>query len=262
MAIDQGYMYVRSDSDYYERGDVMFSNEHVHHAIELFYCESGEKTIYVDKEEYVLKPGDLLFIPPFSTHSCMKNNGGISLCYVMPTTFTDLYEQQVGNLRFENLLYKSSDKTKEIYNHLRKLENGSELIRKGICYYVFGRLIENVKLTDRKIVNEEDFTVRVLTYIDNHYSENITVDKIAKDLGYNRCYFSTLFNEKFFMGFAIFLSNIRIERSISLLGTLPISEVAESVGFNNVQSYYSNFKRALGVTPNEYIKKNPVSQGI
>lgn len=250
------YEYNRDDTDYFNTGNV-YCNEHFHKAIEILFCISGEKETIVDGERYLLKSGEILFVPPFSVHQYIYNqNGGECLCLVLPVSYSDVYNRKTDGRRFENIVFKGEQKTADIYNHLKLLTEADELLKEGIYCYIISRLIKDIPLSNRKITTEKAFAVRALNYINEHFFEDIDLQTVAKALGYSRCYFSSMFNKHFHMSFSLFLNNVRISRSIPMLRGDTVANVSRSVGFNNVQSYFQNFKRVTGTTPKSYIKEH------
>lgn len=250
------YEYNRDDADYFNRGN-SYCNEHFHKAIEILYCISGEKETIVDGERYLLKSGEILFVPPFSVHQyILGENGGECFCCVLPVSYSDIYKRKTDSRRFESIVIKDGQKTADIYNHLKLLTDADELLKEGIYCYILSRLIKDTPLSDRKITNERAFAVRALNYINEHFFEDIDLRAAAKALGYNRCYFSSMFNKHFHISFSLFLNNVRINRSIPMLTEETVANVSRSVGFNNVQSYFQNFKRVTGTTPKNYIKEH------
>ena len=90
-------------------------------------------------------------------------------------------------------------------------------------------------------------------YKDKHYSAK----QLAKDLGTNTRYVSTVINRQFGMNYTSFVNKFRIEEAMRLLkddrmSHLNIEEVSDAVGFSTRQSFYTSFKRIVWMTPREY----------
>lgn len=95
---------------------------------------------------------------------------------------------------------------------------------------------------------------KALNYINQNYTDNLTLESVANFIHLNPSYFSTIFKREVGMSFSDYLNKIRIEASKRLLGTTGISilEVALSAGFED-QSYYSKvFKKIVGITPKKF----------
>ncbi len=93
-----------------------------------------------------------------------------------------------------------------------------------------------------------------LRYIEGHYRENISLGQVAKYVGLNPTYFSTLFKQEMGINFSQYLTKKRIDEACRLLleTNMSLVAVAAELGFDN-QSYFSRiFKQQLGVSPKLY----------
>lgn len=100
-----------------------------------------------------------------------------------------------------------------------------------------------------------------VTYMTNHIRSNISLGKVAEQVGLSGNYLSFLFKKHFQITFIEYLTNIRIEKAKELLqdANKKIYEISLETGFKD-ESYFSRaFKKATGIGPNEYRKR---SRGI
>lgn len=152
------------------------------------------------------------------------------------------------------LCFSGKQLTEDIHQHLLRLQHAANpLLRKGTYHYVLGVLLENGTLIRREQKQPNDFSQRTLTYLESHYAEKLSLETVADELGYNRCYFSTLFKRTFYAGFCDYPSMLRINKSLTLLQNKSISDVVFAAGFSSVQNYYTNFKRIYGMPPAAYL---------
>ncbi|WP_407267834.1 helix-turn-helix domain-containing protein [Radiobacillus sp. PE A8.2] len=100
----------------------------------------------------------------------------------------------------------------------------------------------------------------VLAYMKNHYTQDLSVEEIAESVNLNPAYLSRIFKQSVGKTMVEYLTEIRLQKSVELLSesTLTVKEIAESVGYNNVNSYIRFFKKYEGMTPGEY-RKNRLS---
>lgn len=95
---------------------------------------------------------------------------------------------------------------------------------------------------------------------DKIYKENgISLDLLSEKLGTSRHNTSQVINEHFNMNFYELMNKYRIDEAIELInnemdGNLNIIDIAYKVGFNNKVTFNKSFKKALSVTPSQYIK--------
>ena len=95
---------------------------------------------------------------------------------------------------------------------------------------------------------------------DKIYKENgISLDLLSEKLGTSRHNTSQVINEHFNMNFYELMNKFRIDEAVELMknekdNNLTIIDIAYKVGFNNKVTFNKSFKKALSVTPSQYIK--------
>jgi two-component system response regulator YesN len=95
---------------------------------------------------------------------------------------------------------------------------------------------------------------RALTFIIDHFAETITLDDAARTAGLSRYHFSRLFHQETGLTFREYLRNLRVRQAKVLLADRHrrISEVAYTVGFNDLSHFDRTFRRMVGRSPREY----------
>ncbi len=94
----------------------------------------------------------------------------------------------------------------------------------------------------------------IVYYIDHNYRNNIKLESIAPLFGYNSAYLGKIFNKHFGESFNSYIDHKRIEQSKELLKekSLKVYEIAEAVGYKNVDYFHKKFKKYVGISPAEY----------
>ena len=103
----------------------------------------------------------------------------------------------------------------------------------------------------------ENVLDEVLHYIRHNYQENLKLETLAPLFGYNSSYLGRLFTKKLNVNFNSYLDQVRIAKAKELLddGNLKVYEIAERVGYSNVDYFHRKFKKYEGTSPAEYRKK-------
>ncbi|GAB6990090.1 response regulator [Paenibacillus pini] len=93
-----------------------------------------------------------------------------------------------------------------------------------------------------------------LQYINMHYIEDLTLEKVASIVFLNPVYFSQVFKQKTGFGFKEYVTNLRIEQAKQLLlnPQLKLADISERVGYQDVKHFTQVFRKKLDVTPTEY----------
>jgi AraC-like DNA-binding protein len=94
--------------------------------------------------------------------------------------------------------------------------------------------------------------------IEEHYSDDITVEDIADHIGLNRSYFGKLFKKETGQTPQAFLINYRMVKACEYLvqSNMSVADVASAVGYNNPLHFSRAFKNVYQISPLNYRKKN------
>ena len=93
--------------------------------------------------------------------------------------------------------------------------------------------------------------------IQHHLSNpQLSLTFLAKELGFNATYLSTLIKKELGINFQDYVGQQRMERAKLLLLTTPLKvyEIAREVGFEDINYFSMRFKQVVGVTPRQYQK--------
>lgn len=95
---------------------------------------------------------------------------------------------------------------------------------------------------------------RALDYIEENYSNHISLDDVSTYVGYSSKYFSRYFKEQIGNTFVNYLNQLRIRRAKTLLNdkTITIKDIATAVGFESANTFIRVFKQFEGVPPGQY----------
>lgn len=95
---------------------------------------------------------------------------------------------------------------------------------------------------------------RAMDYIQEHYSEQVTLNEVADSVYVSTCYISRLFKKELGINFVDYLNGIRMEKAKELLRDprYKTYEVAEKVGIPDAHYFSRLFKKVVGLTPTEF----------
>ena len=93
-----------------------------------------------------------------------------------------------------------------------------------------------------------------ITYMENCYSKDPSLQETAKIAGFSTAYFSRLFQSELGMSYTEYLTHVKI-RHVQILLTQTnksIMEIAQETGFCHGNYLSEQFKKAVGMTPGKY----------
>lgn len=93
-----------------------------------------------------------------------------------------------------------------------------------------------------------------IDYIYKHYPENVTIQQVADVINYSPTYFSRLFKKETGHSFVVYLTFVRIQKSVRFLrySNHTIEQIAFELGFNTPCYFSTIFKKVVGLSPSEY----------
>lgn len=144
-----------------------------------------------------------------------------------------------------------------------KLKNDAN---RQMDYYVDGgemtyRVLETVRqcfeqlMSERK--NRSQRPIRMAReYIQQHYSQQVSLEEVAEAIGLSSAYLSTMFKKEMGISFSDCLISCRMEAARELLknSDLSMAEIAEQVGYADAKYFSKTFHKVVGLKPSVYRK--------
>lgn len=102
-----------------------------------------------------------------------------------------------------------------------------------------------------------DEILRIIVKERKYRDKDYNTRMLAEDIHSNSRYISAVCATRFHKNYSELVNDYRINDAMSLLadkrfGKMTIEDIAEMVGFNTRQSFYSNFYKRLKITPKQY----------
>ncbi len=96
------------------------------------------------------------------------------------------------------------------------------------------------------------------SYIETHLDEDLSLDRLAKEIGYSGCHLSRKFKEETGMTIRDYIKKARISRAMLLLTTtdMNISDISEHLRFCSSSHFSDVFRTVTGMLPGQYRNEN------
>lgn len=151
------------------------------------------------------------------------------------------------------------------YAHRAIQYNVVDYLLKPICDENFTKtmnklrthLINQERIVERPSAFSNNMIIQeAVSFIHEHYSENITAETVARHVMISPEYFGVYFKKHFGENFIDFLRSIRMKAAKELLQdeSLTVSAISERVGYKSPTHFYENFQNFFGQTPSAYRK--------
>lgn len=143
------------------------------------------------------------------------------------------------------------------------LESAPQQLRECITLEQYkGLLKASLNEATRAIVQKredsDDLIRSVMTFLEQHYQEDISLDLLAAKFGMSSGYLSVYIKENTGKNFIDHLNGLRLAKAKQLLEetSLTIQEIGESIGYLNGTSFIRMFKKETGIPPGDYRKRS------
>lgn len=247
---------------------------HYHDFYEVFFFLGGEVDYWIDGSVYHLKPGDILLINPLELHKPIPK-GDTKNYERIPLWIDKNYLSSIQNGILENCFDNKSESYKKImrptaiqkqeifellYSLLKEYNSkdfGSSIICYGILLQIM-TILNRISMGNNSQSPEKYRTStlisEVLTYIGDHYSENLSLELIAKQFFVSKYYLSHEFSRE--VGTSVYryitLKRLNIAHDMLKLGNSP-GQVSHTCGFGDYTNFYRAFKSEYGISPSEVL---------
>lgn len=254
------YLRDRSRSITTSFGRAFGCKPHFHRSIEILYITDGEVECSVGDEKFLATPDDIIFVHNYYIHSFSSKAEHEKYFVIIPLDFGGDIQRLTDHATIGPHL---SDKefNRSMFPYIKAMydehEDMTRIIQKGFANIIAGKLFSHYD--GRAVKTQENIMlmVDVLKYIDDHSKESISLESIAEHFGYNKYYFSRLFNRYIGENLSAYINVVRVQsfmRRAKREEELCISELAYECGFDSLPTFYRSFKSVYGTTPKEYFK--------
>lgn len=220
-------------------------------------CHNGREAMrFLNNNDYNLVISDVMMpeMDGFTLLRTIKNNTVLNhIPVILLTSKADIANRMEGIKNGADVFIPKPFDIDELTLHVNNLIS-NRLRLKG--KYSNQQLKEQIEVKEIKGNNELLFE-RVMTVINQHLDNSeLDVELLSKEVGLSKTQLYKKMKEITGLNVAEFIRNIRLEQAARLLKEqkINVSQVAYSVGFNNLAHFSTLFKKHFGVTPSEYAK--------
>lgn len=243
---------------------------HWHKEIELTYVRSGSANFSVTDQSFCAKAGDLIICDSGDIH--YSDSYQMDNCLDFLIFDTNLISSHYQNSHFLHPLVTREELQAsglfDMLEHLlilvdEELSNQRPYYKEIVTaslrqfWYLLKRQVptsDTGMQSQNRRLNMLDDLQQLLSYMEEHYSDNISLEFAAQKMNFSESHFSKVFKKLTGINFVTYLNMIRVEKAADMLrGTdNRITDIAFNCGFNNVRTFNRVFKEMTGYTPTEF----------
>lgn len=253
--------------------------DHRHNALEVIMPVENYYQVEIKGVCYTIQPGEIFIIPPNEFHKLIAPESGIRFIFLFDVSsfsrlkgyasIQTIYAQPFHICK-ERFPYVYDDVYQYFVQMRNEYFNNNEFADLSICsllLQVFVKLgynhINSFSSNNAGRLESQKKYIQKFTdlmdYIDEHYMEDLTLEKVADEIGFSKFHFSRLFKQYTNFTFCDYLTHRRIKAAQVLLCNpeLSITEIALQSGFSSISTFNRIFKQETNCTPSEYRAKLP-----
>ena len=245
----------------------------------IYLIAEGQATVIINNIKYLLLPGKLYLIPPYTTHTD-RNDCFFSIFYIH--IYEDLrnnismfdqmlFPVQINASYLDELLIKRLHEINPLSN-LKKYDPSSydnpvnlmqsiventhvpistQIETNGILFQLFSKFLF---LAQQRDINKDTRILKVLHYIYKNIDTKISIKELSSLCYMSDDHFIRLFKKELKTTPINYINKKKIEKAqlMLLIKNIAIKDIAYSLSFENVSYFNRIFKQNIGKTPNEY----------
>ena len=253
--------------------------KHTHNYVEVIYMCCGQTKHWINEEEVILKQGELLFLSQNATQEIeAASEGDIGINFIILPEFFDESLKMLGEeenpLRNFIIEWLQGEASKNIgYLHFKvadilPIQNLVENLiwtimndqqnKRSINQTTMGLLFLQLlnytdKVTTGSRQTEEDIVFTILRFVEENYKDG-ELSLLAEKLHYDLYWLSRMIKKRTGKTYTELVQQKRLQQAAFLLRNtdMPVADVGNAVGYDNLSYFHRIFKEQYGVTPKKY----------
>lgn len=251
------------------------SDIHVHDCYEIYYSIAGGKQFLINEHVYDFSSNDIFFINNFEPHYLQSINLDEHeriVIHIHPKYLKDLSTLQTDleycftyrNDVHNNRISMTADEQKRFLYFINQLSSQERYGQDILDHAMFLRLMVFLNDVFIRQMNGDDNATKtisisnqtfheILSYINQHLSENLSIQMLADHFYLSPSYLCTYFKTSTGTTIKKYIIAQRINLAKSLLASgHTTSEACELCGFKDYSNFYKTFTKMVGISPKSY----------
>ena len=228
---------------------------HFHSQIEIYFVDEGEMEVWVNDNRTVLHAGEMSVAFSYDAHGYKGADGSEAIYLIIPLDRCADVLPQISSKRLESPFINDEKTYKTVLAAAEGIiESKNEISKKGYIYTILGAVFEQMTDKEQTESHPRAFSAEMLIYISENFREELTLDALAREFGFNSSYLSRNFRETFGISFLKYLTMLRLREAVLLMrsGQKSVTECVYESGFGSMRSFYRAFREEFGCSPKEY----------
>lgn len=227
---------------------------HMHRHPELVLVREGEVLAEIEGRQEAIPAGSCALVLSNRVHRYESPKGSLADVCIISEDFAPSFFKSVKGKQPETAVFCCRPSVLEYAKTelFRPGEIPDHFLLKSAFYGVLAEYEHQVAFRDTPGENPSVFD-RIIQYVTENYTENITLKSMAEALGYEQHYLSRCFHSRVPMHFSTYVNWYRVDAATELLRNtnLPITRIAMQSGFQSIRSFNRVFLTLTGKNPSQ-----------
>ncbi|GEK36303.1 AraC family transcriptional regulator [Enterococcus thailandicus] len=250
------------------------SDIHTHDFLEISIVLEGQANYTIEEQEFQLNAGQIMLFNPGTHHGEEQRTGTYSHQLHIGLTNISLDGLKRNHLPTKKAILNLGEYQWEFLDKAWRLVKEYSEEQPEFQLMVKALIIEMLVLILRSLEKVQDNTVTLalsknakrkqylvnhaIYYLENHHTQEITLEQLADTLYVSPTYLSKVFKESTGMSPINYLIQVRLKHAKELLANeqLTIREISQAVGYQDAYHFSKLFKKYYGVSPSQLAKKS------
>lgn len=259
---------------YYEDRELTKVDLHSHNYYEFYFFLEGDVQMQIENEVYTFRYGDIILIPPCIPHRPIIRSHQVPyrrfVFWISQEYYEHLlqfspayaYVMQIAKTEKRYLFHNDhiafnavQSKLLHLLEEMRSDHFGKDakipLCVDDLVLHI-NRLVHDQNTPKKKAVDFSLYQL-LLTYIEEHLDEDLSLDKLAAEFYVSKYHIAHVFKDNTRLSIHQYITKKRLELCREAIqGKMNIKEAYQLFGFGDYSSFYRAFKKEYGISPKDF----------
>ena len=234
---------------------------HFHSALELIYCRDGGVTLYLDRYARPLRKGMLALVPQMTAHGFAgEEDVDCRFVFIPESALLRIKEAPIFTAHPEGYVCSAAEgdplRKDTLFSALYAcIEKEDTQLASGYASILLTVCLREMEADHRthELPDEDTYRLlrKILLYVQERHRQEISIDSLCKEFSASRSTISRLLNTYAHTTLPELVNRYRMLEAEYLLHQtdLPITQIAEQIGYNSICCFNRNFQKQFGVSP-------------
>lgn len=213
----------------------------------------GETIYTVNGKEYISNINNITILPKGCNYdwTCKKSGHFSIVEFECEKTYSDIFLINVKNGEHYHQIIKKMEIGRTLKNTAYILDEMKDL------YGIIASLLKEAESPYISSLQKEKI-FQAIEYIAQNYNKHIYNEELAAIVGLSTGYFRKLFKNIMGVSAINYIKSVKMNKAVKMLQSdySSITDIAYSLGYNNVYEFSRDFKKYIGLSPLNYLKQH------